>query len=157
MSAPADPGGTCSSTVNAGVSPIPPATAGAPTPRGNAEGATGGATVTVNRDNVLRIAKLFQDEADRMSGRVAARREELTSRPALGDPVSRAMADVLNWKLVESADSYANRAGQYVDELYRTAAHLTAAARSYGYTDEDIVQALRRPVPAAAAGGVRHG
>ncbi|MCP2169318.1 hypothetical protein [Goodfellowiella coeruleoviolacea] len=102
----------------------------------------GGGEVTVTRDNVLQVAKLCQDEANRMRMSVDDRARQLRSEPALGDPVSADLADVLNERLIEAPDSYIARARQYVANLLATADELVVTAKSYGYTDDDIARAL---------------
>ncbi|GGM65478.1 hypothetical protein GCM10012275_40050 [Longimycelium tulufanense] len=99
-------------------------------------------TVRVNKENVLQAAAAFQAEADRMLKQIDLRRSEMRFEPALGDPASTDVAQVLKLKLANGDESYIERALQYVDELQSTAQQLTEAAKSYGYTDEDIASAL---------------
>ncbi|MCP2168283.1 hypothetical protein [Goodfellowiella coeruleoviolacea] len=102
----------------------------------------GGGKVTVNKDNVLQIAKLFQDKAIQLYETVDRRANRMRSKPAWDDPVSKDMARVLNYRLIDASDSYISRARQYADNLADTAEELKATAKSYGYTDEDIKRAL---------------
>jgi hypothetical protein len=144
MSAPTDAGGGIGSNIGGRVTEAlhQPGTAGPP-PR---QWAGGGGKVTVNRDNVLQVAKLFQDAAEQMRNRVDIRIAQMRTAPAMGDPVSQDMAAVMNHRFVgDQPESYASRARQFADGLADTAEELTRTARDYGYTEEDIATALQGP------------
>ncbi|MCP2164116.1 hypothetical protein [Goodfellowiella coeruleoviolacea] len=98
--------------------------------------------ITVNKDNVLQVARIFADESDQLYQRIERRAEQMRSEPAWGDPVSEDMAEVLNELLIDAPDSYTARARQYAENLRLTADELVAVARSYGFTDEEIERAL---------------
>jgi hypothetical protein len=143
MSAPTDAGGGIWSNIGRSVTQaLHDATTMPPAPE---QWTGGGGKVTVNKDNVLKIAKLFQDEADRMTRQVQARGQQMFTEPAMGDPVSEDMAKVMNWKFAEGPDSYLSRGMQYVTELYNTAESLKKTAKDYGYTEEDIAKTLEGP------------
>ncbi|MCP2259691.1 hypothetical protein LX15_003397 [Streptoalloteichus tenebrarius] len=83
-----------------------------------------GATVRVNKDDVLQAAADFDSEANRLEERVAYYPGEMTAaaKPVLRDPGSRDVSNVLKKKLREDGTSYINRAQEYVRQL-RTVAN----------------------------------
>lgn len=103
---------------------------------------TEGAGFRVSKENVLQIGGAFAAEADRMAGRMVDHAGRLLTAPALGDPASDDFAVALNARLVYDEDSYVRRANSYVDELRGAARECANAARSYGFTDEQIESAM---------------
>jgi len=144
MSAPTDAGGGIWSNIGRSVAQaLHDATTMPPAPE---QWTGGGGKVTVNKDNVLQVAKLFQDAAQQMEDRIYKRAQQMRTEPAMGDPVSEDMAAVMNDKFVgDRPDSYISRGRQFVDVLYDTAAELKKTAQTYGYTEEDITKALQGP------------
>jgi hypothetical protein len=110
----------------------------------NTQPTPGGGTprLVFNRDNVLQIGALIQRKAEELQERVEYHARRMITEPALGDPASADGARVLNEKLVFATDSYANRARQYVRNLFDAVEQCRAAARDYGYTDEQIEAAF---------------
>ncbi|MGH3929974.1 MAG: hypothetical protein ACRDTF_08365 [Pseudonocardiaceae bacterium] len=108
---------------------------GTPTP-------AAGPAFVVSREDVLskRAALLaeavdFQQFLDRIEGR-------LRMRPMGGDPVSRDVAQGINYRLREADDSYFNVCQAWVNNLRQTAETMTEVARQYGYTDDEIAASL---------------
>lgn len=108
--------------------------------------AGGGAGFKVNKDNVLQIARAVQDQAKWLYMEIDACSRDMRTGPAREDPVSKDVAKALNWKLVDAPDSYVNRAIGYAEELSRAVEQMKAAARTYGYSDEEISATLNGPV-----------
>lgn len=97
----------------------------------------------VNRENVLRIGGAFAAEAARFQARLAEHEARMRTEPALGDPASADFANALNERLVDGADSYVSRARAYIDELTGVAEQCAAAARDYGFTDEQVQATMK--------------
>ncbi|OLF14006.1 hypothetical protein BLA60_02170 [Actinophytocola xinjiangensis] len=97
----------------------------------------------VNEQNVLEIGRAFEAEAGRMEQRLVRHEARMRTEAALGDPASRDFAPALNQLLVEGQDSYLNRARAYVAELLGVARQCRDAALAYGYTEDEIAQAMR--------------
>ncbi|GAA2843410.1 hypothetical protein [Crossiella cryophila] len=108
--------------------------------------AGGSAGFKVNEDNVLQIARAVQDQAKWLYAEIDACSRDMQTEPARQDPVSKDVAKALNRKLVDDPDSYINRAIAYAEELSQAVEQMKAAAKTYGFTDQDITTALNGPV-----------
>jgi hypothetical protein len=97
---------------------------------------------TISRDNVLQIGRAFADEASRLQERLRLHGKRMFTEPALGDPASVDFATALNARFVRDPDSYLNRAQDYIDELTKVAEQCAAAAKAYGFTDEQIASTI---------------
>ncbi|MBP2471784.1 hypothetical protein JOF53_000656 [Crossiella equi] len=102
----------------------------------------GGIGFKVNKDNVLKIAKTVQDQADWLKMEINVCERDMRTAPAREDPVSKDVAQVLNEKLIDNADSYVKRARDYALELENAVQQMKAAAKDYGYSDEQIAGVL---------------
>lgn len=108
---------------------------------------TAGDVLRVDRDNVLRIGRAFQDHADDLRTRLADYRRRLRVEPALGDPASADMAREMNTRLADGPDSVVARIERYIGELAATALSCQQAARGYEYTEDEIAAVFRGTGP----------
>jgi uncharacterized protein YutE (UPF0331/DUF86 family) len=99
-------------------------------------------TFTVNRDNVLAAGRIIESQADALFDLWKDRVEDLRIDPPGTDEVSIRMANAWNDRLVEDEDSYKNRVKDYVIGLRKLAIQLGDAAKSYGYTEDEISAAF---------------
>lgn len=102
-------------------------------------------SVTVNRDNVLRAAKVIQDALDNEGQQIQQNLSLLRVVAPGEDHVSVQAAAAWNSRLTGNADSFGVRVEQYLRNLQQLVDNLVASARRYGYTEEQIADALRKP------------
>lgn len=110
--------------------------------RYTAEMAQTSGTFTVTKDNVLAAARIIQTQADALQDRLDAARWDLQIVAPGNDDVSRLIEPAWNDLLVRTDHSYANRVQQYVDGLTNLAQQCRESAKQYGYTDEQVAEAL---------------
>ncbi|MCP2259693.1 hypothetical protein LX15_003399 [Streptoalloteichus tenebrarius] len=103
-----------------------------------------GSKLVVNKENVLQAAAAFQAEADRMADVVDLHAGKMRFDAVFGDPASADMSSALAARLQNDQDSHVSRARQYVAELRSAASQLQKVAKDYGYTDEQIAEALSK-------------
>lgn len=101
-----------------------------------------GQHIEVNRDTVLAARAVILRAADDAKAKLAALRENLVIRPPAEDKISLAASAVWNANLIDKPDSHYNKLMQYVASVEELAAQLEAAAKEYGYTDEEIAASL---------------
>lgn len=100
--------------------------------------ASEGVKITVDQDNIMAAARIIEAEAAHFRRQVLARAQDMAVTAMGGDPVSREVALVLTGKLVANADSYVNRCLDYATMLHTLAESLTEAARTYGFTEDQV-------------------
>jgi hypothetical protein len=105
---------------------------------GAAESSTQG--FKVERDTVLRSAKIINDEIDKLMEKLTAASRNL--RVKTDGEINGVVASAWNDRLVDSKDSYAGRVREYVKSLSDLVEQLRTAAQHYGFTDEEVVAAL---------------
>ena len=103
---------------------------------------------TVNPGNVMAAAKIISSQAEALDVLHWDCRDRLSIDPPGGDEISKRMVDAWNDLLVSNEDSYSNRVDQYVVSLRSLVTQIEGAARSYGYTDEQIAAALGKTTSA---------
>jgi hypothetical protein len=96
----------------------------------------------VTKDNVLIAAKIIQTQADALTDMLDAAKGDLRVQPPGEDDVSVRIAPAWNDILLDKHGSYANRVQQYIDGLTNLAQQCAESAKTYGYTDEAVAQAL---------------
>jgi len=106
------------------------------------KGITSG-TFTVNKDNVLAAARIIDSTADNLWETCKDVQFVLRVRPPGNDDVSVAMAEAWNALLLGDDDSYSRRITDYVAGLRRLAVQLGDAARTYGFSEDEIEAAYR--------------
>jgi hypothetical protein len=99
-------------------------------------------TFTVDKDNVLAAARIIDAQADALQEKLRDAVENLKLEPPGNDAVSIRMAAAWNDLLLGNDDSYRHRIGEYVASLSRLAGQLSDAARSYGYSEDEISAAF---------------
>ncbi len=114
--------------------------------------ASEGLKITVDQDNIMQAARIIASEAAHFEKQVLARAQEMKVSAMGGDPVSKEVARVLNFKLVKADDSYVNRCLQYAAMLHTLARSLGESARTYGITEEAATAQFNA---AAAEGSAR--
>ncbi|MCP2261165.1 hypothetical protein LX15_004886 [Streptoalloteichus tenebrarius] len=100
--------------------------------------------VGVRRDNVLQARAVLVREARELRALLTSVASDLTAPPLAEDPVSSDAARVLAHRLRDGEDSYFARWWQYTENLLATAADLAAAARRYGYSEDEITSSSGR-------------
>ncbi|HEX3789215.1 MAG TPA: hypothetical protein VHW44_15235 [Pseudonocardiaceae bacterium] len=100
------------------------------------------ANITVNKDNVLQAAKIIQNALDDNSQQIQLAFAGLRVVAPGQDPISVQAAAQWNAKLVTDPDSFQNRISQYLGSLQTLADNLRTSAKQYGYTDQEIADAL---------------
>lgn len=88
----------------------------------------------VNPENVLHIRAALLTEADRLDALLHTYLLQLWVRAPAKDPVSIPAANLLNQKIGGLADQYK----EYVNALTTAGDVLAAAARAYGYTEQQV-------------------
>ncbi|WP_018686666.1 PE domain-containing protein [Actinokineospora enzanensis] len=101
-----------------------------------------GGHFVVSKDNVLAAVKIIQSSADALRNDVEQATADLTVVPPGDDDVSGQMTDAWNARLSGDPDSYRERIQLYIDGLHNLITQLTASAKQYGYTEDDIFHAL---------------
>ncbi len=108
----------------------------------NATMAQTSGTFTVTPANVLAAAKIIQSQALALQDKLDAARFDLLVEAPGTDDVSTKIAPAWNDLLLHRDDSYANRVQDYVSGLTKLAEACAASAKSYGYTDDQVADAL---------------
>jgi hypothetical protein len=110
--------------------------------------------IAVDRESVLRAARIIQDVLDTHGEQVQRKLQALTIAAPADDPVSTESARAWNDLLVNDADSFANRVREYLTGLQNLVVNLTETARAYGYTDDEITAVMGRLHAATDSGGL---
>lgn len=97
---------------------------------------------TVNPGNVLAAAKIISSQAFELDDLHFRCRERLRIERPGDDQISDRMAKAWNELLVKGDESYSGRVKQYVEGLKALGLQLQEAAKTYGYTDDQIAAAL---------------
>lgn len=100
-------------------------------------------SITVNHENVLQAARIIQDALDGEGQQIRANLPLLQVIAPGEDQISVQAAAAWNARLSGDPDSFAVRVEQYLQGLQDLVNTLVASARQYGYTDEQIADALR--------------
>ncbi len=104
--------------------------------------AVGGGQLTVNHDTVLQAGKIISDQFDQLNTITRGKLENMQVGVLGQDLVSLAATDQWAKILVTNDDSYSNRIMQYIAGLGKLADQLKAAAKQYGFTEEEITAAF---------------
>lgn len=99
-------------------------------------------TFTVNHENVLAAARIIDAQADALQQKLRGAADALWLESPGNDDVSVRMAAAWNDLLLNNDDSYQVRINEYVASLRRLAGQLGDAARSYGYSEDEISAAF---------------
>ncbi|MFL6125764.1 hypothetical protein [Actinophytocola sp.] len=99
-------------------------------------------TFTVTKDNVLAAGRIIESQADALQLVWRHRGRDLRVEPPGKDDVSVRMAKAWNDVLVDDNDSYYNRIRDYIVGLKKLAVQLGDAAKTYGYTEDQIATAF---------------
>ncbi|WP_199440430.1 hypothetical protein [Umezawaea beigongshangensis] len=94
----------------------------------------------VDKETVLQAGRIVSDQADKLRLAASDARRDLRIDLRNADEVNASVAEAWNSRLVTADNSYNARVGEYVDSLDGLAEQLRAAAKTYGYTDEEISQ-----------------
>lgn len=105
--------------------------------------------ITVNRDNVLRAAKIIQDALDNEGQSIRTNLPSLRVIAPGADQVSVQAAAAWNDRLTGNADSYSVRVEQYLQSLQTLVDNLVTSAKQYGYTDQQISDSFGSAGPGA--------
>lgn len=105
--------------------------------------------ITVNRDNVLRAAKIIQDALDNEGQQIRSNLPLLHVIAPGADQISVQAAAAWNDRLAGAADSYTVRVEQYLQNLQTLVDNLVTSAKNYGYTDQQIADAFGSAGPGA--------
>jgi hypothetical protein len=108
----------------------------------NADMAQTSGTFTVTPQNVLAAAKIIETQALALKDKLDAARSDLLIEAPGTDDVSTKIAPAWNDLLLHKDDSYANRVQDYVRGLIKLADQCADSAKTYGYTDAQIAEAL---------------
>ncbi|MCK2239743.1 MULTISPECIES: hypothetical protein [unclassified Crossiella] len=103
----------------------------------------GSLKIKVERDQVLRALAIFQREGEDLQQELMKIEHKLRLPPCGGDPVSEDTAKAMTWKFVDAPDSYYKRYLGLAESFLETASQLRASARDYGFTDDDVANALK--------------
>ena len=109
-----------------------------------ATAAIGSGTFTVTKDNVLAAGRIVESQADALFSLWTDCIHGMRIDAPGTDDVSVRMADAWNERLLTDDDSYKNRVKDYVVGLRKLAVQLGDAAKTYGYTEDQIATAFGR-------------
>lgn len=112
-----------------------------------------GVKITVNEHNILKAAGIIEAEARRLQVEIGSIVDDLYVKPMGGDPVSEEAATVLNEKFRTGDESYVGRVRQRVTMLEELANQLKEAAKTYGYTENEIRSQFDAALQDALAAG----
>ncbi|HVW44239.1 MAG TPA: PE domain-containing protein [Amycolatopsis sp.] len=98
--------------------------------------------IQVEPDQVLRVAKIVNEQADALEDRVRALLVELNIDAPAEDVVSSTAADAWNRLVARGDTSYAHRVRSYITELRGLATQLRQAAGHYQAGEDEKVAAL---------------
>lgn len=99
-------------------------------------------TFTVNSDNVLAAGRIIESQANALFDLWKDGAKNLRIQAPGEDDVSVRMAEAWNDRLVDDEDSYKNRVKDYVIGLRKLAVQLGDAAKTYGYSEDEISAAF---------------
>lgn len=105
-------------------------------------GVPGIADIKVEPGNLLRVAKIINDQADELDDRLRGKLADLTIEPPAADVVSETATDAWNRLVARGEGSYAARVRAYVKNLRDLAAQLREAAKQYHASEEDRAAAF---------------
>jgi hypothetical protein len=97
-----------------------------------------GVKITVNEHNIVKAAAIIEAEAQRFQKEITAIADDLYVKPMGGDPVSAEAARVLTEKFQKGEGSYVGRCEQRVQMLAELANQLKEAAKTYGFTEDEV-------------------
>lgn len=100
--------------------------------------------ITVDKDNVLRAARIIQQALDTEGQQIRTNLPMLRVIAPGEDQISKQAAQAWNDRLVGGPDSYTVRVEQYLQSLQHLVDNLVTSAKQYGYTEEQIADALRQ-------------
>lgn len=106
--------------------------------------------ITVNKDNVLQAAKIIQGAVDQARAAIYRDFQDLAIMPPGQDPVSVQAAKAWTAKILTDPDSYQVRVNQYLASLDTLVNNLKTSALQYGYTEQQITDALNQSVAGGA-------
>jgi len=99
-------------------------------------------TFTVTKDNVLAAGRIIESQADALQDIWKEHVRKLVVEAPGEDDVSIRMAKAWNDRLYDDDDSYRNRIKDYIVGLRKLAVQLGDAAKTYGYTEDQIATAF---------------
>jgi len=99
-------------------------------------------TFTVNHENVLAAARIIDAQADALHQKFRSAVDDLWLEAPGNDDVSLRVSAAWNDLLLNNEDSYRQRIDEYVASLRRLAGQLGDAARSYGYSEDEVSAAF---------------
>jgi hypothetical protein len=99
-------------------------------------------TFTVTKDNVLAAGHIIEAQANALQDIWKEHVRKLIIEPPGADDVSTRMAKAWNDRLYNDDDSYRNRIKDYIVGLKKLAVQLGDAAKTYGYTEDQIAAAF---------------
>ncbi|MBB5155493.1 hypothetical protein [Saccharopolyspora phatthalungensis] len=109
----------------------------APPPPPPVPGGTG-QTIAVNKDNVLEVRKAILMAAEDAKFKLTDLAPSLRVSAPATDDISKTAAAVWTANLVGNRDSHFQRLMQYVQNVIDLGDQIGAAAKQYGYTDDEI-------------------
>ncbi|GAA5163573.1 MULTISPECIES: PE domain-containing protein [Amycolatopsis] len=105
-------------------------------------GVPGAMDLTIDPDDVLKVAKIINDQADALADRVNQSLGALTLEPPAQDVVSATAVDAWNRLVAHGDGSYAARVRHYIEQLRKLATQLRKAAETYQAGEDEKVAAL---------------
>lgn len=100
--------------------------------------------ISVNHDNVLQAARIIQNALDDEGQQIRANLPMLRVIAPGADQISVQAAQAWNDRLVGGADSFSVQVEQYLQSLQNLVTNLVASAKQYGYTEQQITDALNQ-------------
>lgn len=97
----------------------------------------------VTPENVLQVRAGVLAAAIELRDGVQDLADGMLMEPCGGDPVSADVARAVNYRTVHAENSYINIGFAHAEEGFRTADELAEAARTYGYSEEQIQSSFR--------------
>lgn len=101
-----------------------------------------GQKFAVTKDNVLQAGKIIHEQIGDLKSAYGDAADKLRVKLDRADDVNIEIADAWNDRLVSGGESYAARIRQYIKSLENLVEQLRAAAKQYGYTDDEASAAL---------------
>jgi len=105
-------------------------------------GVPGVADIEVQPDQITKVAKIVDEQADALEDKVRQLLVELTIDAPAGDVVSSTAADAWNRVIARGDGSYAERVQNYIKELRGLAVQLRKAAGDYQVGEDEKIKAL---------------
>lgn len=100
--------------------------------------------ISVNHDNVLQAASIIQNALDNEGQQIRSNLPMLRVIAPGRDQISVQAAQAWNDRLVGGADSFSVQVEQYLQSLQNLVNNLVASAKQYGYTEQQITDALNQ-------------